>query len=57
MPKLDLIQAELHNFDVIALTETWLHPGIDADEIAFESFSPPERKDRQTDRYGVWFFM
>ena len=52
MPKLDLIQTELHNFDVIALTETWLHPGIGADEIAFESFSPPERKDRQTDRHG-----
>ena len=35
LPKLDIIQAELHNFDVIALTETWLHPRIDTDEVSF----------------------
>ena len=52
MPKLDLLQTELHNFDVIALAETWLHPGIGANEIAFESFSLLERKGRQTNRPG-----
>ena len=52
LPKIDIIQAELHNFDLIALTETWLHPGIDIDEVTFHSFSPPERKDRHTDRHG-----
>ena len=52
LTKIDIIQAELHNFDLIALTETWLHPGIDIDEVTFYSFSPPERKDRHTDRHG-----
>ena len=53
LPKLDILQAELYAFDLIACTETWLHPAIDTDELILPSFSPPERKDRQTDRHGV----
>ena len=52
LPKFDIIQAELYAFDVIALTKTWLHPVIDTDEILFHAHSPPEHKDRQTDRHG-----
>ena len=35
LPKLDIMQVELYAFYVIALTETWLHPGTDTDEIIF----------------------
>ena len=52
LPKIDLLQAELQNFDIIALTETWLHAGIDTEELMLQPFNPPERKDRQTDRHG-----
>lgn len=52
LPKVDVLQAELYGFDVIAVTESWLHPGIHTDELIFQSFNPPERKDRQTDRFG-----
>ena len=52
LPKLDILQAELYAFDLIACTETWLHPAIDTDDLLLTSFSPPERKDRQRDRYG-----
>ena len=52
LPKLDILQAELYAFDLIACTETWLHPAIDTDDLLLTSFSPPERQDRQRDRYG-----
>ena len=45
------MQVELYAFDVIALTETWLHPDIDTDEITFHSHSPPERKNNKADRH------
>ena len=52
LPKLDILQAELYAFDLVACTETWLHPAIDTDDLLLTSFSPPECKDRQRDRYG-----
>ena len=52
LPKLVILQAELYAFDFIASTESWLHLAIDTDELILPSFSPPERKDRQTDRHG-----
>ena len=52
LPKLHILQAELYAFDLIACIETWLHPAIDIDDLLLTSFSPPERKDRQRDRYG-----
>ena len=52
LPKLDFLQAELYGFDLVACTETWLHPAIDNEDVLIPSFNPPERKDRQTDRYG-----
>lgn len=52
LPKLDILQAEFYGFDLVACTETWLHPAIDNVDLLIPSFNPPERKDRQTDRYG-----
>ena len=50
--KLDILQTELFDFDVLAFTETWLHPGITTDDLLIESFNNPERKDRVNDRHG-----
>ena len=50
--KLDILQTELFDFDVLAFTENWLHPGITTDDLLIESFNNPERKDRVDDRHG-----
>ena len=52
LPKLDQIYTELKDFDVIALTETWLNVSVSTDDLRFQSFKPPERKDRPDDRHG-----
>ena len=49
--KLDILQTELFDFDVLAFTETWLHPGITT-EYLIESFNNPERENRVDDRHG-----
>ena len=49
--KVDILTAELLNFDIILLSETWLNDSITSDEIAIVSFQIPERKDRN-DGYG-----
>ena len=50
--KLDLIRVELSDFDIIAFSETWLNQSISTDDLKFESFSEPERKDRLHDSHG-----
>ena len=50
--KLDTLIAEFSFFDVVSLSETWLHDGIFSDELLFPSFLSPECKDRVHDRYG-----
>ena len=50
-PKFDLIQNEFKEFDIIALSETWLDQTIQDDDICIDSYSM-YRRDRQTDRYG-----
>ena len=36
--KLDLLQSELHNFDIMAFTETWLNASIDIVDLNFPFF-------------------
>ena len=55
--KLDILQTELFDFDVLAFTETWLHPGITTDDLLIESFNNPKRKDRVDDRHGGVIYM
>ena len=43
--KLDILTAELSDFDILAFTETWLHPNISDEELQIQSFCKPERKD------------
>ena len=50
-PKLDLLTAELLNFDILLFTETWLNDSVSSDEICINTFQCPERKDR-SDGYG-----
>ena len=50
--KLDIIQAELFEIDILSFTETWLYPDISTEDIMIQSYSAPERKDRPGDPHG-----
>ena len=50
--KLEILQAALFKFDILAFTETWLNPSVDTDELLMHSYSTPERKDRAGDTHG-----
>lgn len=49
--KVDLIESELRNFDVICLTETWLDRRIPDDSIKLNGFNL-YRRDRPNDNHG-----
>lgn len=51
-PKLDILHAELHAFDILAFTETWLSTSTLTSDLLLQSYHPPERKDRVEDRHG-----
>ena len=50
--KLELLETELIEFDILAFTETWLSPSTDTNELLLHSFNTPERKDREGDNHG-----
>ena len=50
--KLDVLQAELFEIDILSFTETWLNPSISNEEILLQSYNTPERKDRPGDPHG-----
>ncbi|MEW8191406.1 MAG: reverse transcriptase family protein [Candidatus Thiodiazotropha endolucinida] len=50
--KLEILEAELFEFDILAFTETWLSPSTDTSELLLHSFNTPERKDREHDSHG-----
>ena len=50
--KLELLETELIEFDILAFTETWLSPATDTNELLLHSFNTPERKDREGDNHG-----
>ena len=45
--QLDILDADLFEFDILAFTETWtkLNTSIQSDDLVFQSFHKPERKD------------
>ncbi len=55
--KLDILQAELEQYDIICLTETWLHAKIKTSDIIIPGFHPPFRKDRTTRGGGVAVYV
>ena len=50
--KLELLQAELIEFDILAFSETWLNHSVDTEDLILESYQSPERKDREGDNHG-----
>ena len=50
--KVDLIEPELTNFDIISLTETWLNDSISNEDLTFNEFQIPFRRDRVGDSHG-----
>lgn len=50
--KIDILTTELSEFDILAFSETWLHPSIKTEDLLMQSFKPPERKDRARDHHG-----
>ena len=46
LPKIDILDAEMQQYDVLVFTETWLSPQLANDEILINNFEPPYRKDR-----------
>ena len=49
---LELLQAELIEFDILAFSETWLNHSVDTEDLILESYQSPERKDREGDNHG-----
>ena len=50
--KIDLIQAESNQFDIITMSETWLSHTDHNDNIHLAHFHPPVRRDRPNDPHG-----
>ena len=52
LPKLEILHAELHEFDILAFSETWLNPSIDNEDSMLQQYLTPVRKDREGDAHG-----
>ena len=50
--KLDIIEPEFSNFSLISLTETWLNDSVQNQDLAFNDFQLPFRRDRAGDSHG-----
>jgi len=58
--KLDEIYSELvidKEYDIIALTETWLHNKVDNSDITLDGYQPPFRSDRQGRGGGTLIYV
>ena len=50
--KLDVLQAELLEIDILSFPEPWLNPDIATEDVMLQSFNTPERTDRPGDAHG-----
>ena len=50
--KIDIIEPELSNFSLISLTETWLNSTVPNEDIQFNNFQVPFRRDHEGDSHG-----
>ena len=50
--KIDIIEPELSNFSLISLTETWLNDTVSNQDLEFNDFQLPFRRDREGDSHG-----
>ena len=53
---MDEIEAETEAFDIIALTEMWLHNNIISSKLNLPGYQMIMRKDRDQDRHGGVIF-
>lgn len=56
VPKLDILEVEMQQYDLPVFTETWLHSEISTDDILISNFDPPYRKYRDNRLGGVVAF-
>ena len=54
--KTDLVKTEFNTFDVICISETWLHKD-DVDNVVIPGYHTPVRKDRMTRGGGVAIYV
>ena len=57
MPKLDQLAVELSDFDIIALSETFLDDSINDDDLHLPGFYNPFRRDRNRHGGGVCIYV
>ena len=50
--KIPLIQAQLKDFDILTISETWLSDSVCNDDILLNGYHPPVRKDKPNAPYG-----
>jgi len=50
--KLDILESEIRDFDIVTLSETWLPDGKMKDQLNINGFHPPVRRDRPDGAYG-----
>lgn len=50
--KLDALSVELSEFDILAFSESWLHPGIPDEDLKLATYHSSERKNRNNDPHG-----
>ena len=50
--KIDILEPELPTFDLVSLSETWLNDSISTEDLLFNDFKAPFRRDRVGDSHG-----
>ena len=50
--KVDVIESGFSNFSLISLTETWLNDSVSNQDLEFNDFQLPFRRDREGDSHG-----
>ena len=51
IPKLDILETEMQQYNILVITESWLNPDVRDDDLLISNFDPPYRKDK-ADRPG-----
>ena len=54
LPKLDILEAEMQNCDILVFTETWLSPQTSNDDILITSFNQPYRTEGSSRKARRW---
>ena len=50
--KVDVTESEFSSFSLISLTETWLNDSVSNQDLEFNDFQLPFRRDREGDSHG-----